>query len=242
MNLKSQRETLLKLVDGLGFHAGPDIWFVDPIRVYLGDWVAFVPHGNEPSVDPSGPLSFVLATMEEPDRGTVELLGRNVYRLEYGERQRLRSSIGFVHGYGGLISNRTVRENIALPAAIHGGMTSREERDLVSQAIRTLALEKVADLRPHEMDGATRWRACLARALVLAPKWLVLEGLGNWEMDRGRGKGWTYLLKKQQQGEMATAICLPRRNPGFEQWFENHGGAIVGYRRLNLSIPPERYS
>lgn len=242
MDSQTDKEAVLKLVDGVRFAAGPDLWQLDPIRIVAGEWVAFVPSGREPSVDPSGPLSFVLASMERPVRGTVELFGHDIYRLEYGERQRMRARLGFVHGYGGLISNRTVRENIALPASIHGRMTSSEEQILVGRSLHTLALEKVADLRPHEMDGATRWRACLARALVLKPAWLVLEGLGNWEMDRGRGKGWTYLLERQQLGEMATAICLPCRNPGFENWFDEHGGTIVWYRRVNMSIPPERYS
>lgn len=240
LNTEADR-AVLRLGDGLRFAAGPDIWSLGPIETATGEWIALVPFGNEPSVDLSGPLSFVLATMQTPLEGKVEILGRDVYDLEYVERQRLRARIGFVHGYGGLISNRTVRENIALPASIHGRMTAVEERGLVERTIQTLALEKVADLRPHEMDGATRWRACLGRALVLKPEWLVLEGLGNWEMDRGRGKGWTYLRERQHQGEMATAICLPRHNPGFESWFEEHGGTVISYYRFNPSIPPEHY-
>jgi ABC-type transporter Mla maintaining outer membrane lipid asymmetry ATPase subunit MlaF len=222
---------VLKLVDGVRFKAGPDLWNLGPLRVSRGTWVALIPDGRDPVVPPSGTLAWIIATMEEPLRGNVEILGHDIYRLDYVPRQRLRARIGFVHGYGGLISNRTVRENIALPPAVHWRLSAAEEDDLVNRMVNSMGLEKVADLRPHQMDGATRWRACLARSLVLDPDWLVLEGLGNWEMDRGRGRGWTQLIERHRAGQMATAICLARKNPEFEAWFEELGGVIVRYPR-----------
>jgi predicted ABC-type transport system involved in lysophospholipase L1 biosynthesis ATPase subunit len=226
-----QKEDVLKLVDGLKFAAGPDSWFIEPQKIAAGTWVALVPNGQPPVVDPSGALAWILATMAEPVLGTVELLGRDVYRLDELTRQRLRARIGFVHGYGGLISNRTVRENIGLPVSVHGGLSADAEEALINKIVEDFALQDVADQKPHEMDGSTRWRVCLARALVLSPKWLVLEGLGSWEMDRGAGEGWTYLVREQQTRDMATVICLPRQNPGFESWFTDVGGIIVRYDR-----------
>ena len=68
--------------------------------------------------------------------------------------------------------------------------------------------------------------------MVLRPYWLVLEGIGNWEMDRGRSTSWKCLMDRRHTSRMATAICLPRQNPGFESWFEKHGGRIVRYSRV----------
>jgi ABC-type ATPase involved in cell division len=169
--------------------------------------------------------------MAEPLRGVVRLFGQEIYRLDYRIRQRMRAQIGFVHGYGGLLSNRSIRDNIALPASVHGGLTAVDEEALVNRTLNDFALDRVGGLLPHDVDGGTRWRACLARALVLSPRWLVLEGLGNWEMDRGRGKGWTQLLARHRLGQMATVICLPRKNPGFQTWFAEHEGKIVHYAR-----------
>ncbi len=232
MSTPEQKDDVLRLADGLRFSAGPDYWSLDPLKVEAGAWVAIGPGGDEPVVDPSGVLSFILATMEEPIRGNVELFGQDVYRLDYSDRLRIRANIGFVHGYGGLISNRTVRENVSLPVSVHGQMSAADETARVDEILFKFALDRVAELQPHEMDGATRWRACLARALVLEPKWLVLEGLGNWEMDRGRSKGWTCLLERQSMGRMATAICLPRQNPEFEAWFKELNGEVLRYTRL----------
>ncbi|MCP4606820.1 MAG: ATP-binding cassette domain-containing protein [Proteobacteria bacterium] len=233
MNEGTEKKEVLKLADGLRFTAGPETWTLDPLKVYTSTWIALVPDGTEPVIDPAGSLARILSTMVEPIRGTVELFGEDVYRLDYILRQRLRARIGFVHGYGGLISNRTVRENITLPASVHGRLSSKEEDETVNRSLKAFALEKVADLKPHDMDGGTRWRTCLARALVLDPEWLVLEGLGNWEMDRGRGRGWSRLLEWHLKSRhAATLICLPRQNPGFEAWFKEHEGIMVRYSKF----------
>ncbi|MDD5307536.1 MAG: ATP-binding cassette domain-containing protein [Deltaproteobacteria bacterium] len=222
----------LKLADGLRFEAGPDTWSVPPLTVAEGEWVALVPGQAEPVVDPSVHLARALASLTEPERGRVEILGVDIYGTDYAMRQRTRARIGFVHGYGGLLSNRTVRENLTLPVSVHRKLTAAHESDTVESALVEFALERVADLYPHQMDGATRWRACLARALVLEPGWLVLEGLGDFEMDRGRGVGWTRLVERALGGRIGAAVCLPRQNPGFEAWFKEHEGVVVSYSQV----------
>jgi predicted ABC-type transport system involved in lysophospholipase L1 biosynthesis ATPase subunit len=225
-------EPILRLTDGLWFGAGPVRWSLEPLRVEPGVWVALVPRGDDPVVDPAGPLARILTTLLEPIRGAVELFGSDVARLEYRQKQMLRARLGFVQGYGGLLSNRTMSENIGLPVSIHSGYTVAEEHQLVEDTLFGFALETVGDRRPHEVDGATRWRACVARALVLSPEWVVLEGIGDWEMDRGRGVAWTRFREFQARGRSAAAICLSRQNPAFEAWFEEHGGAVVRYAVL----------
>ena len=113
--------------------------------------------------------------MSEPALGAVELFGQNIYQLAHGDRQRLRARIGFVHGHGGLLFNRTVQENIALPVSVHAGLSAIDEQAVVERILRSFALDPVANLLPHEMDGSTRWRVCLARALVLNPKLLTAD-------------------------------------------------------------------
>jgi ABC-type ATPase involved in cell division len=223
---------ILKLVDGVQFTAGLDSWSLGPLKLSNHSWIALVPDDPEPTIDPSGTLAWILATMQEPPRGTVSFLGQDVYHLEPGPRQRLRANIGFVHSYGGLLSARTVRENIALPVSVHGQMSQVDEDIAVQRILDELALDRVANLRPHEMTGATRWKACLARALVLNPKLLILEGLGNWEMDRGRGAGWKRIEKYFEAGIGTIVICLARQNPEFEQWFLEHRGEIMNYTKI----------
>jgi len=220
---------ILRLTDGIWIDIGQQTWRVEPLRLFPGQWVALVPRGAEPSVDPAGVLARVLASLSPPKRGTVEILGQDVYRIAYRDVQRLRGRLGFVQGYGGLLSNRSIRENIALPLSVHGHLSYREEGVRVDQMLAAFSLEQFASLRPHEMDGATRWRACLARGMILSPDWVVLEGIGDWEMDRGRGVAWGRFREYRGRGKSAGVICLSRNNPEFEAWFEKEGGSVVGF-------------
>ena len=227
---KTAAEPILRLTDGIWFTGGPQAWALPPLRLGAGDWATLAPAGSDAVVDPSGPLAHTLATLAPPSRGTVELLGRDVYKIPYPDLQRLRARLGYVQGYGGLLSNRTLRENIALPVSVHGKRSFAEEEACIDRMIDSYALASVVHLRPSDVDGATRWRACVARALVLEPALVVLEGIGDWEMDRGRGTTWSRLREYREKRTSAAVICLARQNPAFEAWFRGEGGTVVSFQ------------
>ena len=98
-------------------------------------------------------------------------------------------------------------------------------------------LARVAAQRPHEVDGATRFRACAARALVLSPSWIVVEGVGDFDADSGPSLTWQRLFAYQKESRAALAVCLSRPMPGFEAWFTAQGGRLVRYRLLTEAPP-----
>ena len=236
----TQQNPILRMTDGIRFVSAQIEYSVEPLRCYAGQWVAFVPSGPDPVTDPSGTLARTLISLSPPTQGSVEIFEIDGYQIPYRDVQRLRSRLGFVQGFGGLLSNRTIRENVALPAAVHARIDVGEERRLVDETLRRFRLRSVQDLHPHLVDGYTRWRACLARALVLSPKYVVLEGIGDWEMDTGRGVAWDRLKSYHQKGDNLICVCASRRNQGFESWFVENGGILIEYldrsgRRVSLN-------
>ncbi len=129
-----------------------------------------------------------------------------------------------------------------MPASVHGGFDLVEEKRICDEILEDLKLQKIADRKPHEVDGYTRWRACMARAMILKPSWLVLEGIGDWEIDRGRGYAWRFLTGYHERNNAATVICLSRQNPEFEAWFKEQGGELIYYERVGQSQPPQKAS
>ena len=224
-------EPVLRLPHGLDVPAGRETWRVEPLTVARGEWVALVPVGEVPLLDPAASLARLLSTLHLAPGGRMELLGHDPGRVDYGVVRRLRARLGFVHRQGGLLSARALRENVGLPVSVHGSPDDRPEAAVVLEVLAAFELLRIADLRPHQVDGAIRWRACLARAMVRSPDWLVLEGLGDWELERGRGVAWSRLVDRREAGTGATAVCLRQRHAGFEAWFEEHGGRVVGYAR-----------
>lgn len=233
--MNSSPSAILNLGDGIKFEAGPRTWIVPPTTILPGQWVAFTPGGDDPIVDPAGTLSRTLATLSEPQRGAVELFQKDIYALSYREVQRMRARLGFVQGYGGLLSNHSISENIRLPASVHGGFSVAEETARVNSLLEEFELDQIGDFAPHQVDGYTRWRSCLARALVLRPKWVVLEGIGDWEMDRGRGIAWRKLHMYHKIGDNGIAICMSRKNPEFEAWIQAEGGMVVAFSSVKKS-------
>jgi len=221
--------SVLHLADGLRFSAGPLQWQLQPLSVTAGDWVALVPAGPEPALDPSPVLARILGTLEEPDSGVVELLGEQVSRIEYRTLQRLRARVGFVHRSGGLLSNRTVRENLALPLSVHSGLGPGQLSSRVEAALGAHALDGVSELRPHRIDAVTAWRVRVARALMLDPEWIVFEGRGLWRPSADDSTAWARLADASPRRRPAAAVCLRHTHAEFEAWFSGRGGTVIRY-------------
>ena len=69
----------------------------------------------------------------------------------------------------------------------------------------------------------------MARALVLSPAYVVLEGIGDWGMDSGKGAAWQQLVRYHEQENNVICICASRRNGAFESWFQEKGGVVIEY-------------
>lgn len=228
----SASDAVLDAPEGLRFEAAGRHWQIDPLSVPRGAWLALVPEHDGADVDPSIDLAHMLATLRRPLQGSLQLLELDIYGLPYGQLQRLRARIGYVHGYGGLLSNRSLRDNIAMPVSVHGGLDARDEEAHVDEVLREFQLAGVAGERPHAVNGQMRWRTCVARAVALRPAWVVVEGFGNWLAARDGGVEWSRLSARRERDQTALALCLSGADAGFEGWFKQQGGVVMRYRQL----------
>lgn len=221
---------VLELPDGLTFLAGGRTVGIEPLALYPGDWIALTPEEDQSGPDLASAAARILVTLASPLSGTLVVLGKATSTLDYMDLLHLRSRIGFVQGRGGLLSNRTLRDNIALPLSVHGRVTPEQEDQRVAEILAHFDLERFALLRPHEVDGITRFRACVARALSLSPDWLVIEDIGAFETETPESVTWRRLMDYRARSSSAAAVCLGRRRPTFESWFCSQGGRVLQYR------------
>ncbi len=212
-------------------------WRLGEFAAHPGQWVAVVPEEEAGAGDPAPAVGRVLATLAAPAEGTLEVLGSDPQRLSYADLQALRRRIGLVQSWGGLLSNRTIAENVALPAAVHGAPDGRHAGAVAGDMLDALGLASVAEARPHQVDRLTRWRARVARALMLAPAWVVVEGVGDWAP--GGSAAWSALAAAVAAGA-AAVVCMSRPAPAFESWLSTRGGETVPCRRGAPSAGPGR--
>jgi peptide/nickel transport system ATP-binding protein len=121
-------------------------------------------------------LARVAALLHRPDSGTFRLDGTPVQRWRHRAPRALRTAVGIVFQQPRLSADPRLRlaDLVAEPLRATG------RRDAVADRVAELAatVGLTPDLlsrRPHEVSDGQLQRACLARALVLRPRWLVCD-------------------------------------------------------------------
>lgn len=134
---------------------------------------------NGPSGCGKSTLLLTAAGLLRPDKGGVQLLGReNPYSLPPERRSQLRGGlIGFVFQQFHLIPYLRVRENIIAPSL---AKTTENPDQRAQELIRQFGLEDRADHVPAQLSTGERQRTALARALFNRPKIILAdEPTGN---------------------------------------------------------------
>lgn len=128
-------------------------------------------------------LLNILAGLDQPSRGVIEIEGKNLQRL--GEKGRTfirRTRIGFIFQFFNLIPTLTVFENVYLSLELAG-------RPVPSQALEALdkvGLQGKEKRYPHELSGGEQQRVAIARAIVKEPALILAdEPTGNLDTSTG---------------------------------------------------------
>jgi putative ABC transport system ATP-binding protein len=120
-----------------------------------------------PSGSGKSTLMHILAGLDKPTSGTVELDGVDITGLDDGELTQLRrDKLGFVFQFFNLLPVLTAEENLVLPLSIAG---RKPDQAWVDQLIATVGLQDRRTHRPAELSGGQQQRVAVARALVSKP-------------------------------------------------------------------------
>ncbi len=177
------------------------------LSVEPGEFVAVMgPSGSGKST-----LLHLLAGLDEPSAGTVELDGHDLAKLSENERTLLRRrTLGFIFQFFNLIPNLTVEENVALPWLLAGEEVGSREKELAA-LLGSLGLAGKRRFLPHQLSGGEMQRASIARALAGQPKLLLAdEPTGN--LSSKAGEEVIALLRAARDRE-GRAVLLVTHNP-----------------------------
>ncbi|QIG39350.1 ABC transporter ATP-binding protein [Microbacterium sp. 4R-513] len=132
-------------------------------------------------------LMHLLALLDRPTSGRIEIDGRDVAGLRERETNALRNAqFGFVFQQFFLTAGQTVFENVSLPLVI-GGMPAKERRRRTMDALTALGMADKADNRANDLSGGQKQRVAIARALVNDPSVIFAdEPTGNLDSATGQ--------------------------------------------------------
>ncbi|NIJ04809.1 ABC transporter ATP-binding protein [Frigoribacterium faeni] len=131
-------------------------------------------------------LMHVLALLDAPTSGTVELEGVDTGTLAGGRLNRTRNkTFGFVFQQFFLTANASVLENVVLPMTI-AGVSRGERRRRGLAALEQLELGDKAASKARDLSGGQKQRTVIARALVNDPRVIFAdEPTGNLDTATG---------------------------------------------------------
>ncbi|MGZ3898704.1 MAG: ABC transporter ATP-binding protein [Bacteroidia bacterium] len=112
----------------------------------------------------------------KPDKGIINVLGKNIPELDHQQLDEIRAKVGFLFQSNALYDSMTVRQNLEFPLRRHWiNLTKEEENKLVMEALANVGLESTVDMRPAELSGGMRKRIALARTLILKPEIILYD-------------------------------------------------------------------
>jgi putative ABC transport system ATP-binding protein len=126
-------------------------------------------------------LLNILGGLDRPTSGSVEIQGTDIAGLGEDELARIRlKKIGFVFQDYNLMTDLTVRENVALPLRF----SRRKSEGRIDELLRRFEIEDIAEVTANKVSGGEAQRVAIARALVNEPMIILAdEPTGNLDFD-----------------------------------------------------------
>jgi phospholipid/cholesterol/gamma-HCH transport system ATP-binding protein len=109
-------------------------------------------------------------------KGEIDILGYNVSKLKYKERDFIKKQWGVLFQFGALFSSLNVLENIGFLLKENSKLPQTLIDDIAYTKLKMVGLDPdVGRLYPEELSGGMKKRVAIARSLALDPKILFLD-------------------------------------------------------------------
>jgi putative ABC transport system ATP-binding protein len=177
------------------------------LRMVRGDYIAIM---GESGAGKSTLLNLI-AGLDTPDGGSIEIDGQSLGSLDDAARTRLRrAKLGFVFQAFHLLPHLSIERNVALPLALNG-QRGRDADARVDELLSAVGLFERRREMPNRLSGGEMQRVAVARALVHRPR-LVLADEPTGNLDADSAAETLELLRAQLKRDGAAGILVTHSN------------------------------
>src|SRR4029077_3092474 len=150
-------------------------------------------------------LLAILAGLDTPTTGSVELAGTDLFKLDEDARAQLRGRlVGFVFQSFQLLPALTALEHVMLPLELAG---SSEAEALGRDMLARVGLSERLRHYPKHLSGGEQQRVALARAFVVRPQ-LLLADEPTGSLDAEAGADVIELLFRMNREQGTTLVVV----------------------------------
>jgi putative ABC transport system ATP-binding protein len=177
------------------------------LEVRAGEFIALMgPSGSGKST-----LLNLIAGIDKPTSGTIEIGGVNIASLSEGELADWRAAnVGFIFQFYNLMPVLTAFENVELPLLLTK-LSRAQRKEHVEAALNMVSLTDRIDHYPNELSGGQQQRVAIARALVTDPT-LIVADEPTGDLDRVTA-GEVLDLMEELHSELGKTIIMVTHDP-----------------------------
>ena len=160
-----------------------------------------------PSGSGKSTLLHLVAGIDRPTDGTVEVLGSAIGEMDDRSLARWRSqNIGYIFQSFNLVPVMTAAENVELPLLLTH-LSKKERRERARSALEIVGLGDRLGHRPQQLSGGQEQRVAIARALVTDPS-IILADEPTGELDAESATDVLTILKTLNANHDKTIIMV----------------------------------
>ncbi|MDO8177049.1 MAG: ABC transporter ATP-binding protein [Undibacterium sp.] len=177
------------------------------LEVRAGEFIALMgPSGSGKST-----LLNLIAGIDKPTSGSIEIGGVNIANLSEGELADWRAAnVGFIFQFYNLMPVLTAFENVELPLLLTR-LSRAQRKEHVEAALNMVSLTDRMDHYPNELSGGQQQRVAIARALVTDPTVIVADEPTG-DLDRVTA-GEVLDLMEELHSELGKTIIMVTHDP-----------------------------
>ena len=164
-----------------------------------------------PSGSGKSTLLNLLAGLDKPTSGTIEIAGKRLEQLGDSALARWRAdTVGFIFQSYNLLPVLTAVENVELPLLLTK-VPSNERRKRAQTALRVVGLEDRSTHYPRQLSGGQEQRVAIARAIVNDPA-LIVADEPTGDLDRSAADDILDLLERLNK-DLGKTIIMVTHDP-----------------------------
>lgn len=147
-------------------------------------------------------LLKLMAGIILPSSGHYYINDLPVEQMSFEEFLPFRFKIGYSFDFGGLISNKTINDNLTLPLMYHNICKPQEVARLVDEMVQIFNLSSVLNQRPSGIAGSLRKAALIARTFIMNPELLLLDDPTTGLAAETKEKLVRLILQRRKSGQI----------------------------------------